>query len=361
MLHIPPILLPCLLCLAPVPRPAPSLLEVVFEALRTANTRPLEALCVLRQDYPGPWILSGNAALTKEERAREATEWERQVALEVEESVPRVRFYGNAIGFDWSKARLHEVRARATENEGVPYDPKEHDSIHGKLALVLRSGDKELTVFVPKRGTPRGPRLAGAWVATDLTHQERKAFRAWTHESTDQDIARLISRKHLTKEFFIFNDFHGRHQDLYGGFTVRLPPTFDKKRRDTIVCIRETPPSAPLAKGNLIETGVDTLCFQGDLHTGVVSDLPRRVRLTLDPRDGPDFIKRERWRARDRAGRTLEFVRVPGAPRTFHCREIEVRRYFGALESPEVDVTFVDGMATELRPVKKVQKPHDKK
>ncbi|HKB39679.1 MAG TPA: hypothetical protein VKD72_24800 [Gemmataceae bacterium] len=279
MLHGPPILLPCLLCLAPVPRPAPSLPEAVFEALRAGDARLVKPLCALRQDWPEPPFLSGSGGRTKEDRAREPVEWEQRVAREVEVSVPAVRFYSAAVGFDWNKARLKAVVARALHADGEAYDPKQHDEIHPTLALVLRSGDKEMTVFVPTRGTPRGLRLAGPWVPTDLTQKERKAFRAWGHESSAQDIARLIARRHITMDFFVLNFFHGTNEGFVYGITVRLPAAFDPKRRDTIEWRMDPrPPTPPLAKLTLTETGADTLCFEGSL----VDIHKEPIRLELD-------------------------------------------------------------------------------
>jgi len=360
MLHVPPVLFPCLLCMAPVPPPAPRLPEAVLEALRAADARLVKPFCALRQDWPKPIIRSGRWGRIKD-RYSDPVVWEREIALEVEASVPAVRFYSATVGFDWSKARLKAVIARATDDDGEAYDPKQHDKDNDPLALVFRSGDKELTVFVPTRGTPRGLRLAGPWVPTDLTQQERKAFRAWGHESSAQDIARLIARRHITMDFFVLNCFHGTGEGYVQGVRVRLPTSFDPKRRDTVEYIMDPrPPTPPLAKLTLTETGADTLCFEGSLVFKEIPGFNVPVRLELDRRDGPDFAKRDRWRAR-RDEETLVFIRIPGEPRTFRCPEVEVKRYGGALGSPEADVTFVDGVAKELRVVKKAEEPRSKK
>jgi hypothetical protein len=360
MLSVSLALLSGLIGLAPLPRPAPSLPEVVFEALCKEEVESLRPYCVRREDWPRPRYPqpSGGRVPTEEDFAREAKWWWARAANEVEESVPAVRSYGTAVGFNWSQARLTGVRINALDGPGQPYSPKEHGNGTVTLALLLQAGQKELTLFVPVRATARGQRLSGRWAVTELTPQERHTFNSWRLRQTDAEVARLIARRRITKDYFEFNGFGGTLEPGSIGCMIRLPLAFDKKRADSIDYLKyNLVGSAPIPyeKIRLVETGADTLSFAGVLEY-FGSELP--IRLTLDQRGGPEFARQDRLRAHW-FGEDREFFRVPNMPGTFRAPDVEVRRY-GNL-GPEAEITFVDGVARELRVLPQPKEAQEKK
>jgi hypothetical protein len=324
---------------------------LLFDSLRTGDLSGLEALLPSRNHYK-PGVDSSDprsppaeqpAASAKPTSA--ALVFERLAACRLSDNVQSVRAYGTRLGINWQRAVLDKVLLRGQGGSEIQYE----EGVAGAwLVLVIRSGDKRMSVLASLRQTGDGVKLLGALAASALGSVEREAVYRWQpgfDKELDLRMARSIIDGRATQQWLDACCLHGTNRLFLPGYSLQLPPFFSEDVQDEMYLEKEG--------AVLQETSPTSLEFSGEVPIAlplvpgeqqVVASEPVTVALKENVAVRTQNVLWARINGKDRA-----LLNVPG--RTYTVEALPVRTVvFGdtGVHHHTVELTFTGGVVSRV-------------
>lgn len=306
-------------------------------ALRTGEPERLAPFVGAAQDYrPPPGHSRPGIQYVPPDAEKQAAEWARDRQRALVNNLRSVREFGTRQGIDWAKAGIRQV-----------------PGLVGHAIFEVYSRPHAISVIVyTSVGVGKRPILGDIWRKTLLSAEELDRLRRWkpgAKREEDLAIGRILIRKSADESVLRYAGQvpHDKFQESQSiATTIQLPKSFDKNRPDTIRLLQfssEQFEGADSKSNTLVETGNDTLDFQGSVVLFANFDIPLTIVLNDD-----GVASRDSFSATSVFGRVQDFSRVKGSERTFRSPTVAV--WMLGAGGPGVTLTLRDDVIVSVEP-----------